>query len=64
MGDFLQHPFGDKLFFKREMITTVQTHILAQQQRTPGARGTFSWLLSGITLATKMTEARIRPGEE
>ena len=42
------------------MITTVQTHILEQQQRTPGARGTFSWLLSGITLATKMTEARIR----
>ena len=42
------------------MITTVQQHILEYQQRTPGARGTFSWLLSGITLATKMIEARIR----
>lgn len=42
------------------MISTVQQHILEEQQRNPGARGTFSWLLSGITLATKMTEARIR----
>jgi fructose-1,6-bisphosphatase I len=42
------------------MITTVQSHILEEQQRIPGARGTLSWLLSGITLATKMTEARIR----
>jgi fructose-1,6-bisphosphatase I len=42
------------------MITTVQQHILEQQQRFPTARGTFSWLLSGITLATKMIEAKIR----
>jgi fructose-1,6-bisphosphatase I len=42
------------------MITTIQHHILKEQQRIAGARGTFSWLLSGITLATKMTEARIR----
>jgi fructose-1,6-bisphosphatase I len=42
------------------MITTVQQHILEEQRRVPKARGTFSWLLSGITLATKMTEARIR----
>jgi fructose-1,6-bisphosphatase I len=42
------------------MITTVQQHLLEQQQQVPGARGTFSWLLSGITLATKMTEAKIR----
>ena len=42
------------------MITTVEDHILREQHRTPGARGTFSWLLSGITLATKMTAARIR----
>jgi fructose-1,6-bisphosphatase I len=43
------------------MITTVQQHILQQQQRlSPEAVGTFSWLLSGITLATKMIQARIR----
>lgn len=42
------------------MITTVQQHILQQQQKFSEATGTFSWLLSGITLATKMVEAKIR----
>src|ERR1700684_2893347 len=42
------------------MIITVQQHIVQQQEVHPGARGTFSWLLSGITLATKMIQARIR----
>src|SRR5581483_6762890 len=42
------------------MITTVQQHLLHEQARFPAARGRFSWLLSGITLATKMTEAKIR----
>jgi fructose-1,6-bisphosphatase I len=42
------------------MITTVQQHILQQQKKYPGARGNLSWLLSGITLATKMTESKIR----
>ncbi len=42
------------------MITTVQQHLLHEQARFPEARGRFSWLLSGITLATKMTEAKIR----
>ncbi|MCA9187539.1 MAG: class 1 fructose-bisphosphatase [Pirellulaceae bacterium] len=42
-------------------ITTFQQHILRQQRaHWPHATGTFSWLLSGITLATKMTEARVR----
>src|ERR1035437_1639223 len=43
-----------------EMITTVQQHILQQQQEISEASGRFSWLLSGITLATKMVEAKIR----
>jgi fructose-1,6-bisphosphatase I len=43
------------------VITTVQQHIVQQQEALyPGARGTFSWLLSGITLATKMIQARVR----
>ena len=42
------------------MITTIQHHILREQQRISGARSIFSWLLSGITLATKWPEARIR----
>ncbi len=41
------------------MITTVQQHI-QQQQQAFGGRGTFSYLLSGMTLATKMIQARIR----
>ena len=43
------------------MIITAQQHILQQQQEHfPEAGGTFSWLLSGITLATKMIQAKIR----
>src|SRR6185437_13874560 len=42
------------------MITTVQQHILQQQEQISDASGRFSWLLSGITLATKMVEAKIR----
>jgi len=43
------------------MIVTIQQHILHEQrQHSPHATGSFSWLLSGITLATKMTEARVR----
>jgi fructose-1,6-bisphosphatase I len=38
-------------------ITTVQGHI---QKNITEASGTFGWLMSGITLATKMIEARIR----
>jgi fructose-1,6-bisphosphatase I len=42
------------------MITTVQLHILQEQKKFPGASGEFSWLLSAITLATKMVEAKVR----
>ena len=43
------------------MILTVQQHILAQQrEHFPEAGGQFSWLLSGLTLASKMIEAKVR----
>jgi fructose-1,6-bisphosphatase I len=43
------------------MIVTVQQHIMFEQRRRhPEARGQFSWLLSGLTLAAKMIEAKIR----
>ena len=42
------------------MIITAQQHILQEQKRFPGASGEFSWLLSGITLATKMVQARVQ----
>jgi fructose-1,6-bisphosphatase I len=41
-------------------LETVQQHILREQRRFAGASGEFSWLLSGITLATKLIEAKVR----
>jgi fructose-1,6-bisphosphatase I len=43
------------------VIVTAQQHIQEQQKRHyPEAQGVFSWLLSAITLATKMVQAKIR----
>lgn len=40
---------------------TAQQHFLEQQrEHFPHASGEFSWLLSGITLATKMIQAKVR----
>ena len=41
-------------------VTTIQQHLLQEQKRFPGASGEFSWLLSGITLATKLIQAKVR----
>ena len=41
-------------------IVTVEHHIMQEQRKySPRATGAFSWLLSAITLATKMTQARV-----
>jgi fructose-1,6-bisphosphatase I len=43
------------------LIVTVEQHILHEQRkRFPDATGAFSWLLAGITLATQMTQAKVR----
>jgi fructose-1,6-bisphosphatase I len=47
-----QNPFSQ--------IVTVQQHILEQQRAHPTATGAFSWLLSGLTLATKIIESQVR----
>lgn len=39
---------------------TIQQHIIQEQKRFPGASGEFSFLLSGITLATKKIQAQVR----
>jgi fructose-1,6-bisphosphatase I len=41
-------------------IITVQQHILATQHEHPTATGEFSWLLSGITFATKIIASYVR----
>lgn len=42
------------------MIVTFQQHVLQEQKRFPGATTEFSWLVSGISLATKMIQAQVR----
>jgi fructose-1,6-bisphosphatase I len=41
-------------------FVTAQQHILDQQKRFPGSTGEFSSLLSGITLAAKMIQDKVR----
>lgn len=42
------------------VIMTLQQHIIEQQREHPTASGEFSWLLSGITLATEIIQAQVR----
>ena len=56
----MEHPVFESLADEAR-ISTFQQHILSEQKaRSPHATGSFSWLLSGITLATKMIAARVR----
>jgi len=41
-------------------IVTLQQHIMEGQRAYPTASGEFSWLLSGITLATKIIQSLVR----
>ena len=49
-----------KVTFESQPAITIQQHIMQEQQRFPGATGEFSFLLSGITLATKKIQAKVR----
>src|SRR5688572_22064610 len=52
---------ADSLPMSHLHLQTVQQHILEEQRRHfPQASGEFSWLLSGITLATKIIAAQVR----
>jgi fructose-1,6-bisphosphatase I len=42
------------------MITTFEQHVLQEQKRFPDATAEFTWLVSGITLATRMIESQVR----
>jgi fructose-1,6-bisphosphatase I len=42
------------------LITTVERHFLDRKGRNPHATAEFSWLLSGITLATKIIAAQVQ----
>jgi fructose-1,6-bisphosphatase I len=58
MAKIPEHELGSAS--DRGRIVTVGHHILSEQRkRFPQASGAFSWLLSAITLATKMTQAKV-----
>lgn len=42
------------------LITTVERHFVEHQGKNPHATGEFGWLLSGITLATKIIAAYVQ----
>jgi len=44
----------------RDNLTTLQAHIIAEQSRYPGATGTFSWILSAMSLSAKVISSKIR----
>ena len=43
-----------------DSLTTLENFILAEERRHPGASGTFSWILSAITLSAKIIASKIR----
>lgn len=51
---------GPTVSSNTEPITAEQHILIEQRTKHPNASGEFSWLLSGITLATKMIGAQVR----
>jgi len=47
-------------FTSRDNLTTLQTHILAEEQKYPDASGTFSWILSALALSAKVIADKMR----
>ena len=41
-------------------ITTLQSHILEQQSKHPEASGTFSWILSALSISAKIIADKVR----
>lgn len=46
--------------FTSDNLTSLQTHILAEEQQYPEASGDFSWILSAISLAGKTIANKVR----
>jgi fructose-1,6-bisphosphatase I len=44
----------------QDNLTSLQSNILAEEQKHPGATGEFSWILSAISLATKAIGNKVR----
>lgn len=46
--------------YTRDNLASLQSHILAEERRHPGATGEFSWILSAISLAAKTIANKVR----
>jgi len=44
----------------RDNLSTLQSHILAEEQKHPGSTGSLSWILSAISLSTKVIASKVR----
>jgi fructose-1,6-bisphosphatase I len=44
----------------RTNLTSLQSHILQEEERHPGAGGDFTWILSALSLAAKSIAAKVR----
>ena len=45
---------------RRQNLTSLQSHILSEEERYPGAGGDFTWILSALSLAAKSIAAKVR----
>ena len=45
---------------RRMNVTSLQSHILQEEARYPGASGDFTWILSALSLAAKAIAAQVR----
>jgi len=41
-------------------FVTLQSHVLAEERRHPGATGTLSWIISALSIASKTIAAKLR----
>jgi fructose-1,6-bisphosphatase I len=44
----------------RQNLTSLQSHILSEEERYPGSTGDFTWILSALSLAAKSIAAKVR----
>lgn len=45
---------------QNDNLITLQSHILEQEAKHPGATGTFTWILSALALSAKVISSKIR----
>ena len=48
------------VLMQRDNLTTLQSHILSGEQKHPNATGSFSWILSALSLSAKVISSKIR----